>query len=705
MQHRLRRPRRALALTLLAASLGVAGSQSVWAGTTRVWVNTTFADFNGGEGTAVLVTDRGRLHPGIAVRRRALKDVSHVFSLLEVGGDLYLGTGTRGEIWRLRGARVQKVATLPGAVLVTCLAKGPAGVIYAGTLPEGRVYALSTATGKATQLVRLAAEHVWALSWDARARTLFAATGPKGKLFAISRGGQARLYWDSTETHLLSMARGPGGALYVGTAPKAIVYRVLGPGRVRAIQDFAGTEVRALWGTEQALYAAVNDIKADRSSALRVPPVTHHKGTPLPGGKRPKRALRIPRLGAKKGKGAVFRIDRTGAAVALASVSRGYFTALERLPSGQVLAAEGTRGQVLSILPDRSTAVAYDVKERQVLALAMGGRHRAFGAGDGGALYTAGGAGKRLYTSKAFDAGAVARFGLLQIRATARMTVQSRSGNTAEPGAGWSPWRNATAAGRAGPDGFARMRLRSPAARYVQYRILWPGGSRAEVSEVRLAFTPANRAPQWSSLRVGNVATGKSPVRKPSWLSSASVAAPTTLKIQWKVKDPDGDPLLYRVSYRAVGDVIWRRVGDDPVVTGTSLKWKTDALPDGWYEVRVEASDERANGASRAARRARVSPPVLVDHSKPDLVGLRAAYPRITGLARDRFSRITGVAYSLDGKVWVQMDPADGNWDQEAERFDARMLTRLRPGLYTLLVRAYDAAGNARVERRTLRVR
>jgi len=491
----------------------------------------------------------------------------------------------------------------------------------------------------------------------------------------------------------------------VGTAPKALVYRVLGPGRVRAVQDFAGTEVRALWGTDEALFAAVNDLKPDRSSALRVPSFASHKGTPLPRGAHPKRELRIPRIGAKKGKGAVFRIDRTGAAVGLYAVSQGYFTALERLPNGQVLAAEGTRGQVISILPDRSTAVAYDVKERQVLSLAMGGRRPAFGTGDGGALYLAGGAAKPIYTSKAFDAGSVSRFGLLGMHTTARVTVQSRSGNTAEPDEAWSRWQSARQIGRPGPDGFTRLRILSPSARYVQYRILWPSGSRAEVSEVRLHFTPANRAPEWSSLQVGGVATGKTPVSKPSWLSSTSVSAPASLKIKWKVKDPDGDPLVYRVSYRAVGDVVWRRVGDAPVVTGTSIKWKTDTLPDGWYEVRVEASDERANSASRALRRARVAPPVLVDHSKPDLVGLRVAYPRITGLARDRFSRITGVAYSLDGKVWVQVDPADGSWDQEAERFDARMLGRLQPGIYTLLVRAYDAAGNARVEKRTLRVR
>lgn len=225
------------------------------------------------------------------------------------------------------------------------------------------------------------------------------------------------------------------------------------------------------------------------------------------------------------------------------------------------------------------------------------------------------------------------------------------------------------------------------------------------MDELRLHFTPENRAPLWSYLKVGDIGTGKTGVQKASWISSTKTAAPNEIKITWKAADPDGDPLTYRVSYRAVGDLVWRRVGDDPVQTGTNVKWTTNTLPDGWYEIRVIASDEKTNGASRVQRRTRISPPVLVDHSKPDLVGLRVAYPRITGLARDRFSRITGVAYSTDGKTWTQLESTDGTWDQEAERFDGRILDRLKPGLYTLLVRAYDAAGNARIEKRTLRVR
>ena len=67
-------------------------------------------------------------------------------------------------------------------------------------------------------------------------------------------------------------------------------------------------------------------------------------------------------------------------------------------------------------------------------------------------------------------------------------------------------------------------------------------------------------------------------------------------------------------------------------------------------------------------------------------------------------SRITGVAYSLDGKLWRQVDPLDGVWDEEAERFDFRIDPAPKPGIHTLLVRAYDDAGNARIVKQTLRV-
>ncbi len=675
-------------------------SPAAHAGTTRVWVNQTFKDFDAGTPSGVLVTSAGRLVRSETAKRTGLKGISMVFSMIEAGGNLYLGTGNKGEVWVVKGGRARKLAKLKGAVIVTSFAKGPAGTIYAGTLPEGRIYAISTATGTVKPFVQVKAKHVWGLVYQKA--TLFAATGPGGQLFAINRAGRARVYWDSKETHLQSIAVGPEGALYVGTAPKAIVYRVLGPRRVRALHDFAGNEIRALASDGKRLFVAVNKIKPDRSSLMRFPSWNKPKGTKIKTktSGRPKRKLRLPRLGAKLGSGGIFAVDVNGSATQLHSVKKGYFTALE-VVRGRLFAAEGTRGRVISILPDDSAATAHDVKERQVLALSLGGKIRAFGTGDGAALYRVGGRGKTFYTSGAYDTTNVSRFGVISFRASGRVTMQTRTGNTAEPNAAWSPWKAVTPKGNLG--GFGRGLVRSPAGRYVQYRVNWPGGSKAVVHHVRLHFTAINRAPRWTHLKVGDASTGKTPVHKAGWLKKATSVAPKELKISWKVSDPDGDPLAYRVVYRAVGDVRWRKIGDKPLTT-TSLKWRTDNLPDGWYEVRVTATDGRANSVTRAKSRHRISVPVLVDHNKPSFVGLRVRGTIAAGLVRDSFSRITGIAYSIDGKNWFGVDAVDGNFDQEAERFSFR-LPKLQPGVHTLLVRAYDAAGNAQVVKRSLRIR
>ncbi|MFH2006734.1 MAG: fibronectin type III domain-containing protein [bacterium] len=686
-----------IATVLGALALGC--SATVHAGTTRVWVSQSFQDFDGGTGAGVLITSTGRLVRGEAAKGQDLKGVSMVFASLEADGALYLGTGNTGEVWRLRGGGAKKLAALPGAVIVTCFAQGPPGVVYAGTLPEGKVFAIRTATGQVTQFAKLDADHIWGLVFQRRTRTLFAATGPKGKLFAVNAAGRARLYWDSKETHLQSIAEGPGGSLYVGTAPKAIVYRLLGPGRARALHDFAGNEIRALAGDAKHLYVAVNKLKPDQSYQLRFPSLFGNKGTKIKANRVKVHALRLPRLGAKQGSGGIFVLDQHGSATQLHAVKQGYFTALE-LVRGTLYAAEGTRGRVLSVLPDRSVATAFDVKQRQVLTLSLGGRLRAFGTGDGAAVYRLG-AGAATYTSSAYDSTNVSRFGTASWRSSAQVTMHTRSGNTADPDQGWSRWQ--PVAGGRPLGGQQRGLVRSPPARYVQYRLTWPGGSRAVVSHVQLHFTPTNRAPQWESLTVGSASTGKTPVQKAAWITTSTTAAPTELSISWKVSDPDGDPISCRVYYRAVGDVRWKPIGNE-AVTGTSLKWKTDSLPDGWYEIRVAASDGKVNSAARAYVRQRTSPPVLVDHNKPDLVGLRVAYPVVTGLARDSYSRITGIAYSIDGKTWKQIDAADGSFDQEAERFDVRLPT-LKPGVYSLLIRAHDAAGNAQVVRRALRVK
>src|SRR5688500_10538372 len=110
----------------------------------------------------------GRVTTGVELRRIAMPDdVSLAWSSARsADGAMYIGTGNNGRIYRIRGENLELFAET-GQLLVSAIAFGEGGILYAGTLPEGRIYAIDP-NGVVRELARPdGAEHVWALVWDA----------------------------------------------------------------------------------------------------------------------------------------------------------------------------------------------------------------------------------------------------------------------------------------------------------------------------------------------------------------------------------------------------------------------------------------------------------------------------------------------------------------------------------------------------------
>lgn len=223
-----RAPRRPwIAAALAAGSLGAAVlavllSTSARAVSTERFVLDDAESLAAGELIRAVVHSDGRVESGVDLTRVALPDdVPLVYASVRApDGTVYLGTGNDGRVFRVRGERVELFAQT-GQLLVAALAIGDGGALFAGTLPEGRIYRLG-ADGTATELVRPeAAEHVWDLVWDAQRRLLFAATGPEGRVYAIDRQGRASVWWDSPAAHVMALALGQDGSLYAGTSEDA----------------------------------------------------------------------------------------------------------------------------------------------------------------------------------------------------------------------------------------------------------------------------------------------------------------------------------------------------------------------------------------------------------------------------------------------------------------------------------------------------
>jgi len=119
--------------------------------------------------------------------------------------------------------------------------------------------------------------------------------------------------------------------------------------------------------------------------------------------------------------------------------------------------------------------------------------------------------------------------------------------------------------------------------------------------------------------------------------------------------------------------------------------------------VRVVASDERSEPRDRALDAALDSAPILVDNRKPEVAGLVAKYPFVSGRAHDDQSPLTSLEYAIDGGEWQLLSPADGICDDLVESFTVK-LPVLSPGPHAVAVRAWDSADNVGAASVTVRV-
>lgn len=682
-----------LGLAVLSLAVGPAGAV-----TTREWDTATYKEFDEGEGEHALITSEGEVVPGIATRRVDLETAAIWTAVRGPDGSIYAGAVEDGTIFQITGASKKKLVSLDKETpWIGALAIGPDGMLYAGTLGTAEIVKVDPKSGKATVLARLdGASHVWSLA--VIGKTLYAGTGPNGKLFAMDvPDGKPKAVWEGADKQLLSMAPAPGGTLWIGTSDEAILFR-FDPrtGQARAMADFAGTEIKSIATMGEVAIVATNEFEVKTGSAPSLPAIKGPKGTPAkapetgtaPGADKAGDTEGPPREGARKGKGALFRVDPDGRVEQLHALADSYFTSVA-VAGDDIFAGAGSQGRIYQVRRDRTVLTAYDVNERQVTVLLPGRDGLAFLTGDAGAFYASEGQAKNArYTSKVFDALWPARFGNLVYRGTG-ISVETRSGNTAKPSKGWSGWDKLGAASKAGGDQLAGH-IASPPARYFQYRVAFAASS-SSLKEAIVYYLPQNQR-----ARVTDVTIGEDGKHAPVTLApGASKPRSPVVKLRWKVENPDEDDMVYRLELRPEPEGEWRDLptGTEPLTTLT-FDWNTESVPDGMYRLRVTASDRRANPRDRALDDSYVTPPFILDNGKPELVGAQVAYPTVTGKAVDALSRIGEIAYQLDGGEWTMVFPDDGIFDDRSEAFSFKLPDGLRSGAHTLSLRAADEADN-----------
>lgn len=617
---------------------------------TRHFTLDNAASLSAGELDGTMVHSQGHITVGVSVARTELEGATLAYSVVRADdGTIYVGTGDAGQIFRIRGGDVSLFAET-GQLMVSSLAIS-GGTLYAGTLPEGRIFKIARNDGAIEELARPeGAEHVWDLvHHDGR---LYAATGPEGKVFAIDAQGRSQEYFDADDTHVLSLAL-DGDVIYAGTSDDSLVYRLRGPGQAEVVYDFPGTEVTAIAARDGMLAVVANEMPAPRTTSSKTKATSR-----------------------RNGKGRLWRVDTDGRTERLHHRDAGHFTSVAIDANGTIYVGGGKDGQIFRVGTDRNVATWADVDERQVLDIDASGDQPVFVTGDSAAVYRTSQATPQqaIWTSKALDASYQARWGQLTWRGEGRVEFQTRSGNTEEPDDTWTDW--SAAARTPGP-------VRSPSSRFIQVRARLTND--AVVRAVQVYYLPQNQRTVINSIGLKT---------KASKVRDALPSPSSSYELVWKVSNPDEDALRYRLRYRQEDQQRWRAMfREDVQHTKAAYTWDTSGLPDGWYVIEVEASDELANPEALTLRTTRQSEPVLIDNHPPRLENVAYRNGRIIGRAVDTLGPIARLEVAIDGDAWRPILSSDQLLDTADERFEAQ-LPPLEAGEHIIAVKATDAGGN-----------
>src|SRR3954468_7126404 len=218
-------------ITRMTATVGIISGLALCAAPADAVVTATcsvetYPQWDAGDATSAFITSAGELRPGWDIKRTTLEGDAVWSSLRLADGTVLLGSDAGGAIYKLSGDASTRLVALPGAIAVVALAQTSDGAVWAGAMPGNKLWKIDVAAGKATPTGPLGkdkdVETVWSLA--AVGNTVYAGTGPSGRLFAVT-GGAAKEVFATDDKRITALTVTNDGAIWLGTSDRALVFR------------------------------------------------------------------------------------------------------------------------------------------------------------------------------------------------------------------------------------------------------------------------------------------------------------------------------------------------------------------------------------------------------------------------------------------------------------------------------------------------
>lgn len=712
---------------------------------THLWTQSTLEQLEKGSPQGVALTSDGHLRQGPGLTSLVTTPSTFVWSVaVDKNGTAYLGTQAPATVLRMSAKAGEKPFTLfeTKDVSAQVVRLGPDGALYVATMPSGKVYKLNpnattkqdeasatvvfdmsklpeAESGKTGADKQSKPHYIWDMTFDREGR-LYIATGGPAAVFRVEvakPGAQPEEFFKSDEAHIRSLAWDAKGNLIAGSVGSGLVYRINPQGKGYVIFDAPKGEITALAvGPDGTIYAAGVGDKG------------HNPLPPLPVQGVATVTINIVQPGSMQAANQSTTVPEGSEIYALAdgqaprtlwSSKPDIVYALAMRTDG-LLAVSGNRGHIYRIQPDGSYADIGHLDAQQGLCLAAVTGEQGgvlIGTGNTGKLFLLGATDKHEYSSDVLDAGALARFGRVEIEpGSDGYQIQTRSGNVDQPVRGWTDWEPLK-------DGV----VASPPGRFLQWKAVMQANG--NVGSVGVNYLPVRSVPEVDQLVVvpgarlnpQAVSTGPQTVNisfpSPGQSdvvtddSSSPISAlkdRSAVTVRWAAHDEDGDKMIYSLFLRGDGETEWWPLKKD--IKETAYSFDATQIPDGGYQVKVVASDAPSEPPGQSVTGFKISDRFLIDTTPPAVTALTATAEtaacghapcpeqvHVVFDAADATSPIARADYSVDAGPWQFAAPVGELSDSKHEHYDfvapASALDE-KASEHLITVRAYDRYDN-----------
>ncbi len=388
-----------------------------------VWKQTSRTEFTLGTLENTVATTKDAFMLGGSLKPLYESPETYIWCMLPAGdGGVYAGTGNHGIVYKVVADGKSSALYDSPELEIHSLAKDSTGNVYAGTSPNGIIYKIMPG-GAGSVFFDADEKYIVSLKTDSK-DNVYAAAGDKCKVYKIAPDGKADVIIDSSESNALSLAVDKDDNVYIGTGQNGILYKVTPDGKTRVLYDAAEPSIAALAvDNEGNLYAG-----------------TAPKGV-------------VYRLAPKTAPKVVY--DKAGSGI----------LSMTACKDGSIYATNAST--IFRLMKDDTVAAIQNNDDLQFLCLASTDGKIYAGTGNIGSIYTAaeGTSLKGTYESLVHDCKVSSKWGMIGWTADlpkgTSLTLQTRTGDVAEPDSSWSGWSEPYAA--------SDTPIVSAPGRYVQY--------------------------------------------------------------------------------------------------------------------------------------------------------------------------------------------------------------------------------------------